>query len=187
MTTQASTQTSTQSSTQSAVNAPGPEQPNRSFLSDAYYRFLRGSSALQSPFLLLVRLYWGWQFAATGWGKLHHLGHVTQFFSSLGLPAPGPTAVIISLVEFIGGILLIAGVASRVTGLILAGDMIVAYYVADSDALHSILSDPGKFYGADPYTFLFASLLILIFGPGRFSVDYWIWRRGSSGARRRPC
>jgi putative oxidoreductase len=29
-----------------------------------------------------------------------------------------------------------------------------------------ILSDPGKFYGADPYTFWFASLLILVFGPG---------------------
>jgi putative oxidoreductase len=49
--------------------------------------------------------------------------------------------------------------------------MLVAYITADREALFSIFSDPGKFYAADPYTFLFASLLILIFGPGRFSLD----------------
>jgi putative oxidoreductase len=38
-------------------------------------------------------------------------------------------------------------------------------------ALLSFFSDPGKFYNADPYTFLFAALLILIFGPGKLSVD----------------
>ena len=32
--------------------------------------FDRSFSFLQSPFLLAVRLYWGWQFAQTGWGKL---------------------------------------------------------------------------------------------------------------------
>src|SRR5271168_1432480 len=30
-------------------------------------------SYLQSPFLLWVRLYWGWQFATTGWGKMHNM------------------------------------------------------------------------------------------------------------------
>jgi putative oxidoreductase len=54
--------------------------------------------------------------------------------------------------------------------------MIVAYITADPEALRFIFSDPGKFYNADPYTFLFASLLILIFGPGRFALD-WLLRR----------
>src|SRR6516162_1022130 len=44
---------------------------------------------LQTPLLLAVRLYWGWQFAQTGWGKLHNIPHVTEFFMSLGIPAPG--------------------------------------------------------------------------------------------------
>ncbi len=61
-------------------------------------------------------------------------------------------------------------------GLLLACDMIVAYLTADPEALRAIFSDPGKFYNADPYTFLFASLLILIFGPGRFALD-WLLRR----------
>jgi putative oxidoreductase len=49
--------------------------------------------------------------------------------------------------------------------------------MADREALFSIFSDPGKFYVADPYTFLFAALLILIFGPGKFSLDTLLLRR----------
>jgi putative oxidoreductase len=43
--------------------------------------------------------------------------------------------------------------------------MVVAFLTADGEALLSFFSNPGKFYGAAPYTFLFAALLILIFGP----------------------
>src|SRR5882762_5391240 len=57
-------------------------------------------SYLQSPFLLIVRLYWGWQLAQSGWGKLHHLPNVTEFFASLGLPMPMQMAVFIACVEF---------------------------------------------------------------------------------------
>jgi putative oxidoreductase len=55
--------------------------------------------------------------------------------------------------------------------------MLVAYLTADPGALAAIISNPGRFYGADPYTFLFAALIALIFGAGRWSVDYLIWRR----------
>jgi|SRR5271168_628912 len=133
--------------------------------------FVRAASSLQSPLLLVVRLYWGWQLAQTGWGKLHTLPQVTVFFGSLGLPAPGPTAIFVSVVEFVGGILLALGGLSRITSLAITVDMIMAYALADREALSSFFSDPGKFYNADPYTFLFAGLLVLIIGPGRFSVD----------------
>jgi putative oxidoreductase len=76
-------------------------------------RFSWLSSRVQSPFLLFVRLYWGWQFMQMGWGKLHHIPQVTQFFANLGIPAPGPMAVFIGCVEFFGGALLILGLASR--------------------------------------------------------------------------
>jgi putative oxidoreductase len=141
-----------------------------------YAHFRRAASSLQSPLLLLVRLYWGWQFAQSGWGRLHHISQATQFFASLHIPFPEANVVFVSSLEFVGGILLILGLASRLISLLLACDMIVAYITADPEALHSIFSDPGKFYNADPYTFLFASLLILIFGPGRFALD-WLLRR----------
>jgi len=139
------------------------------------------ASSAHSPFLLFVRLYWGWQFMQTGWGKLHNLAQVTQFFTTLGIPAPGTTALFVGFVEFFGGMLLIAGLASRLTGLVLTGNMLVAYLTADREALFSFFSNPGKFYGADPYTFLFAALLILIFGPGWFALDSFIAHRFRSG------
>ena len=136
-----------------------------------YKSFGKIASYAQSPFLLLVRLYWGWQFAQTGWGKLHNLPQITEFFTSLNLPFPAFTAGFVGWVELVGGILVILGVLSRFTGLVLSINMVVAYWTADRDALKSILSEPGKFYIADPYTFLFASLMILIFGAGLFSLD----------------
>lgn len=144
---------------------------------DTYVSFGRIMSMGQSPFLLIVRLYWGWQFAQTGWGKLHNLPKIVEYFGTLNLPYPAFTAVFVANVEFIGGILLIVGLASRLTGLVLATNMFVAYWTADHEALKSVFSDPGKFYVADPYTFLFASLMVLIFGAGLFSLDTVIARR----------
>jgi len=150
----------------------------------AYGQLIRIGTKLQSPLLLLVRLYWGWQFAQSGWGKLHHLSNVREFFASLNLPMPGATAAFVSGLEFIGGVLLIAGLGSRLIALALTFNMCVAYWTADRVALLSVFSDPGKFYNADPYTFWFASLLVLVFGPGRFALDFLIgrYRRREMGA-----
>jgi putative oxidoreductase len=126
---------------------------------------------LRSPFLLLVRLYWGWQFMQTGWGKLNNLDRIGPYFTDLGLPAAGPAAVMVGSLELAGGFLLLAGLFSRLIAVPLIVNMIAAYILASREALFAVFSDPGKFYGADPYTFLFAALLVLIFGPGRFSVD----------------
>ena len=134
-------------------------------------RFFDLISYLQSPFLLCVRLYWGWQLVQSGWGKLHHLSNVTEFFTSLGLPMPAQTALAISCLEFFGGIFLALGLLSRLTAFALTINVIVAYITADREALLSIFSDPDKFYAAAPYTFLIASLIILIFGPGKIALD----------------
>jgi len=132
---------------------------------------------LRSPFLLVVRLYWGWQFAQTGLGKLRNQARIVDFFTSLNIPFPALNAHFVSGLEFFGGILLIVGLFSRPISLLLTGSMFVAYWTADHEALLSIFSNPEKFYGADPYTFLFAALLILIFGPGRISLDELIATR----------
>src|SRR5579863_2914335 len=136
-----------------------------------YRRMTSALSPLQSAMLLAVRLYWGFQFAQTGWGKLHNLARITAFFASLNIPFPGFNAPFISALEFVGGILFMLGLFSRPIAFLLACNMFVAYWTADREALTAIFSDPGKFYVADPYTFLFASLMVLIFGAGLFSVD----------------
>jgi putative oxidoreductase len=128
-------------------------------------------SYAQSPFLLCVRVYWGWQLWQSGWGKLHNLYKVTEFFASLNMPAPGKMAVFIACVEFFGGIFFALGAFSRVTSLVLTVNLTMAYVLADREALFSMFSDPDKFTAAAPFNFLVASLLILIFGAGKLSLD----------------
>jgi len=153
-----------------------------------YDAFVKVVSSLQSPFLLLVRLYWGWQIAQNGWGKLHNLPHVTEFFSSLGLPAPAFTATFVSSFEFVCGILLALGLLSRIAALGLAIDMFTAYWTADHEALLAFISDPDKFQNAASFIFLFVGLLILIFGAGKISLDHLLERplrkalRGDAGS-----
>jgi putative oxidoreductase len=153
------------------------EEEIMSQLLDAYRRIVSAFSPLQSAMLLAVRLYWGFQFAQTGWGKLHNLPRIAAFFASLNIPFPGFNAPFVSTLEFAGGILLMLGLFSRPIAFLLACNMFVAYWTADHEALVSIFSDPGRFYVADPYTFLFASLIILIFGAGLYSVDTVIAKR----------
>ena len=108
---------------------------------ELYKRFTHLTSYLQSPFLLLVRLYWGWQLIQTGWGKLHNIAKITEFFGSLNIPFPSANAHFVAGLEFFGGILLIVGFGTRIVGLLMAGNMLVAYWTADREALSSIFSD----------------------------------------------
>jgi putative oxidoreductase len=143
----------------------------RRHIAQAYALLNRSASALQSAFLLFVRLYWGWQFMQTGWGKLHNIAKVTEFFTTLGIPFPALNAHFIAGLELTGGILLVFGLASRLIAVPLTINMLVAYITADREALLSIFSDPDKFTAAAPYTFLAASMMVLIFGPGKFALD----------------
>jgi putative oxidoreductase len=145
----------------------------------SYDGFASMMARLQSPLLLAVRLYWGWQFAQDGWGKLTHLEKVTEFFASLNLPAPHMTAVMVGLIELCGGLLFALGIASRLTSLVLFVNMTVAYLSVPDDRTNfsHVFSKPEDFYGASPYTYWFAALLIIILGPGLFAVDTLLRRR----------
>src|SRR3954470_12666296 len=150
----------------------------------AYEALCLVCNSLRNPLLLAIRLYWGWQFATDGWGKLTHLGKVTEFFTTLALPAPGATATMVALVELLGGILFAAGIGSRLVSLGLFVNMTVAYLSVPDDRVNfsHIFSKPEDFYGASPYTYWFAALLIMILGPGLFALDtlvrrWWEQRR----------
>jgi putative oxidoreductase len=141
-------------------------------------RFAALAGSAQSLLLLAIRLYWGWQFAQDGYRKLTHLARVTEYFTTLNLPAPGMTALAVALIELVGGVLFAVGIASRFVSLVLWVNMTVAYLSVPDDRVNfsHILSKPDDFYGATPYTYWFAALLILIFGPGLFAIDTLIVR-----------
>jgi putative oxidoreductase len=147
-------------------------------ITNLYARATALVSRLDNVLLLAIRLYWGFQFAQDGWGKLTHLDKVTDFFTSLNLPMPHATAVMCGSIELAGGILFALGIASRLTSLVLFVNMTMAYLSVPDDRVNfsHILSNPSDFYGATPYTYWFAALLILILGPGVIAVDTLIKR-----------
>jgi putative oxidoreductase len=136
---------------------------------------------LQSPLLLLVRLWWGWSFFLTGKGKLMNLDKTAGFFESLNIPMPKLNAIVAGSVECFGGLLLLVGLFSRVVSVPLMFTMVIAYVTADSAAWHAIFSDTDKFTGATPFLFLFASTLVFVFGPGKLSLDALFFGAKSAG------
>lgn len=149
------------------------------FIRRVYELPVAGGDILQSPFLLVLRVYFFWQLFMTGQGHLAHIGKVADFFVSLGIPFPALNAYLSSTVECFGSLLLIFGLASRLAAIPVAVTMTVAYFAADIEAVTSIFSDPDKFVKADPFPYFICALIVLVFGPGRFSVDALIkWKLG---------
>lgn len=137
--------------------------------------------AVQDLALLFVRITIGWQFFNTGKGKLAHIEKTTEFFASLDLPAPEAHAYFVGGLEMIGGLMLVAGLLTRVISIPLIVTMSVAYMTAHrAEAFASI----GDFGDQEPFAFLMGCLITLAFGAGRVSLDRAIgWKRPFGGKR----
>jgi putative oxidoreductase len=125
--------------------------------------------------LLAVRLTWGIQLAAIGVFKLIDLDGTAGFFTSLELPYPQASAVLVGLTESLCGTALAAGALARLAALPVAVTMAVAYATAHS-------GEPPL--QAKPTLFFCAALVILVAGPGRYSLD--AWRRGTPAGGAEP-
>lgn len=134
-------------------------------------RFHSAADRFQAPLLLVIRLYWGVQFLQTGFGKVTHLGSTAAYFNELGLRLPHLSAALAGGTELGGGLLLTVGLFTRLAALPLLVTMLTAYATAERAALAGLLRDPEAFTSAAPFLFLLASLILLAFGPGAFSLD----------------
>lgn len=156
-----------------------------------YTLLVAWASKLQSPLLLALRLYWGWQFVGSGLAKLQDHTKFTELFMGWHVPLPGLNVWMAGTTECVGGGLLLIGLASRLTAIPLIFTMIVAYLTAELETVQGIFSDPDKFVTATPFLFLLVCVIVLAFGPGVFSVDYLLARccgrgAGVDGDRPRP-
>ena len=124
---------------------------------------------------LFARVVAGWVFLWTGWGKLTHLPLVTQNFEGWGIPAPGLFAPVASGIEFLGGILLILGLLTRISAGALGVVMIVAVKAAQWDDVDSLTS----FLGLEEIMYLALFLWLAIAGAGRVSLDHLLERRAA--------
>ncbi len=131
-------------------------------------------SSWQHPFLFLIRLYWGWGFFQAGWGKFGKMDEVIGFFTTLNIPMPEILAYTVATVETVGGLLLLLGLAARVIAMPLIVIMVTALFTAHAEATYNIFNDAKTFFEQAPVLFLYACLLVLIFGPGKWSLDHML-------------
>jgi putative oxidoreductase len=137
-------------------------------------RFLvKPETALAAVALLLVRVSVGVVFAQTGWGKLHHLDDIIEYFGSLGIPAPAIQAPFVSGLELVGGVALIIGLGSRLFAAPLIGSMAVAILTAKKDDIESLTD----VLGFIEWHYLVFFAVIVLLGPGKLSLDALLARR----------
>ncbi len=142
-----------------------------------YNKIIHFFSNLQSVFLFLIRLTWGHQFFLIGYKKFQSLGATAQFFDSLFIPFPHFSAYLVAFIELVGGICLVLGVGSRLVAIPLSIVMITAYSTAHVHIFSlSLLWNPSLLVKESPFPFLLTCLIVLIFGPGKISLDGWFKR-----------
>jgi len=149
-------------------------------LNKLYASWLKILGEAQHVFLLVIRLYWGWQFILTGRGKFLNFDRTVGFFTSLGLPLPEVNVFMAASTEFLGGACLLLGLGARIVNIPLLFTMFIAYLTAHPEELHSFYSDPDKFFGAPPFLFAYATLIVLLFGAGKYSVDWYLGRASNN-------
>jgi len=127
-----------------------------------------GSSSLQRLGLAFLRVVVGVVFLAHGWQKLFVLGFasVAGKMQQLGMPLPMPSAVVVTLVEFLGGLGLVLGLRARWAAFFISIDMLVAVLAVH---LRGGLFLPKGFEYA--LTLLAASVALTLLGPGALALD----------------
>lgn len=140
-------------------------------LKKIYETWVTTVTSLQDVFLLAIRLYWGYQFMITGWGKFTNWDRTVGFFTELGIPAPQVNVAMAAGTEFLGGLCLLLGLGGRIATVPLIFTMIVAYSTAHIDAVKGIFEDPDTFVTQPPFLFLMTAVIVLLFGAGKYSVD----------------
>jgi putative oxidoreductase len=142
-------------------------------------------SAPQDLGLLVTRLALGGVMIAHGIQKafLYGFSGTQQGFAGMGAPLPGLTAVLVTILELVGGVAIVLGLATRVVALLYALTMVGAAVLVHL---------PNGFYAADGGWELVGllavvSLALVVGGPGRLSLDHLVaerWRvRGRRSAR----
>ena len=132
--------------------------------------------------LLIARLCVGYMFAETGWGKLHKLPDIVDFFTTLKIPHPELMAPFVSTVEFVGGSLLILGLLTRFAAVPLIVTMVVAIVTAKA-ADFEAWTDA---FGNSEYLTALILFVLIFTGAGCASADAVLFKifNGPRGPQR---
>lgn len=123
--------------------------------------------ALSPAVLSLVRVVFGFLFALFGTSKLF------DWPIAMGIPTGSWPAWYAGLVEFVGGLLIMTGLFTRIAAFISSGAMAVAYFWQHQPLGLWPIVDPqyGGNGGLPAIAFCFVFFLFVFTGGGRYSLD----------------
>jgi putative oxidoreductase len=106
-------------------------------------------------------------FIPSGWGKLHSLPDVINFFTSLGIPFPEYQAPFVAAVELVCGLLVLVGLGTRLASLMLLSTMVVAVVTA----IWPDVTGVADFFAKDEV--VYAAILghLIVMGGGAVAAD----------------
>lgn len=136
-----------------------------------YQALIQAGVAFSHYFLLALRLACGYGFIQAGLAKFNNIQPTIDFFKKVSIPLAEYQAPLVAAIELGGGVLLIAGLASRLISVPLAVIMIVAYFTAHFPPLTEFVNNPQTILMEKAFLFLMVTLIIFSFGAGKFSFD----------------
>ena len=125
--------------------------------------------------LAILRVVLGVIFLVHGWQKLFGFGFhgVASFFASAGVPLPAITSVIVTLVEFLGGLALLLGLFTRWAATLISIDMLAAILL-----VHLKNGFFNQKMGFEfPLSLLAAGICLALTGGGAVSLDGMLLKR----------
>lgn len=139
-----------------------------------------GIAKVQGWGLAILRVVVGAVFFVHGFQKLFLMGFggVADMMEGIGVPAPGLFAVVVTLVELLGGLALILGLFTRLAAVSLAVDMLVATLTVHMPNGFSVQNGGYEF----TLVLLAASVALAVAGPGEAALDRFLARRTNSPA-----
>jgi putative oxidoreductase len=117
---------------------------------------------------LLVRLFVGYFFLETGWGKIHNLDGMAERFTDWGIPAPAFNAALSGWTEFLGGLLIMLGLFTRLVSIPMFINMVVATLAVRLKKVGGL----DDFVELDEPLYALSFLWLFFSGPGRISLDH---------------
>jgi putative oxidoreductase len=122
-----------------------------------------------------IRIVVGVIFIITGWPKLFDIQQTQSFFMMIGLPQE--LAVIIGLLEVVGGTLLLAGILTRILAFLFVIEMIGAITILNTTFPFPIPEGYEIAQFSVPILSLAISISLILTGPGRLSIEWDMLKR----------